>query len=76
MRLGRLVFWWCTAQSLILFIFGGVCYITSNDLESVVGGMTVTRNSRPGSVIVLRSNLSANESVHHVKCFRLCNVIV
>lgn len=59
MRLGRLVFWWCTAQSLILFIFGGVCYITSNDLESVVGGMTVTRNSRPhaGSVIVLCSNL-------------------
>lgn len=59
MRLGRLVFWWCSAQSLILFIFGGVCYITSNDLESVVGGMTVTRNSRPheGSVIVLCSNL-------------------
>lgn len=52
MRPGRLVYWWCTANYLIAFIFGGVWYITSNDPEEI-GGKCATKNSIEGSVTVI-----------------------
>ena len=51
MCLGRLVYWWCTANYLVAAILGGVWYITSNDPE-LVGGKPATKIPIEGSMSV------------------------